>query len=27
VDIEPYLGLEPPIERRAEQLGLFEPRG
>ncbi|HUQ43813.1 MAG TPA: hypothetical protein VM451_05285 [Candidatus Limnocylindria bacterium] len=22
--IEPYLGLEPPIERRAEQLGLFE---
>ena len=23
-DIEPYLGLEPAIERRAEQLGLFE---
>ena len=24
-DLEPYLGLEPAIERRAEQLGLFEP--
>ena len=24
-DLEPYLGLEPQIERRAEQLGLFEP--
>jgi hypothetical protein len=23
-DLEPYLGLEPAIERRAEQLGLFE---
>jgi hypothetical protein len=23
-DLEPYLGLDPPIERRAEQLGLFE---
>jgi hypothetical protein len=23
-DLEPYLGLEPPNERRAEQLGLFE---
>jgi hypothetical protein len=23
-DLEPYLGLEPQIERRAEQLGLFE---
>ncbi|HYK94281.1 MAG TPA: hypothetical protein VE011_00220 [Candidatus Dormibacteraeota bacterium] len=23
-DLEPYLGLEPPSERRAEQLGLFE---
>jgi hypothetical protein len=22
--IEPYLGLEPAVERRAEQLGLFE---
>jgi hypothetical protein len=25
-DIEPYLGLEPAVERRAEQLNLFEPR-
>lgn len=25
-DLEPYLGLDPAIERRAEQLGLFEPR-
>jgi hypothetical protein len=24
-DLEPYLGLDPAIERRAEQLGLFEP--
>jgi hypothetical protein len=24
-DLEPYLGLEPAIEHRAEQLGLFEP--
>ena len=24
VDLEPYLGLDPPVERRAEQLGLFE---
>jgi hypothetical protein len=23
-DLEPYLGLDPTIERRAEQLGLFE---
>ena len=23
-DLEPYLGLDPAIERRAEQLGLFE---
>jgi hypothetical protein len=23
--LEPYLGLEPPIERRGEQLGLFDP--
>jgi hypothetical protein len=23
-DLEPYLGIEPAIERRAEQLGLFE---
>jgi hypothetical protein len=22
--LEPYLGLDPAIERRAEQLGLFE---
>jgi hypothetical protein len=26
-DLEPYLGLDPPIERRAEQLGLFEMPG
>jgi hypothetical protein len=24
-DLEPYLGLDPAVERRAEQLGLFEP--
>ena len=23
-DLEPYLGLDPLVERRAEQLGLFE---
>ena len=23
-DLEPYLGLEPAVERRAEQLNLFE---
>jgi hypothetical protein len=26
-DLEPYLGLDPAIERRAEQLGLFEAPG
>jgi hypothetical protein len=24
-DLEPYLGLDPTVERRAEQLGLFQP--